>query len=72
MTSSPVRNHNKGPIGPLDPSQPPARDPGIRRYEKVTIAEAIRNLRSMGCTIEDRDVDYAINNGTGPDALLSC
>ena len=66
MTSSPVRNHNKGPIGPLDPDQPPPRDPGIRPHEKLTIAEAIRMLRSMGCIIGDRDVEYAIHSGGGP------
>ena len=66
MTSSPVRNHNRGPIGPLDPDEPPPLDPGIRPREEVTIAQAARLLRSMGAKIGDRDIEYAIENGTGP------
>jgi hypothetical protein len=65
--TSPVKGHNKGPIGPLDPDEPPPLDPGIRPHEKVTIAQATRLLRSMrGVEIGDRDVEYAIENGTGP------
>jgi hypothetical protein len=49
MTSSPVRNHNKGPIGPLDPSEPPAFPyDNLQGHHRLTIAEATRALRSKG------------------------
>jgi hypothetical protein len=62
MTSSPVRGHNKGPIGPLD-SDPPWP---YTRDDIVTVADATRILREMGADIRRRDLEQAIAEGTGP------
>jgi hypothetical protein len=60
------RKHNKGPIGPLDPDEPPPFDPGLRRQERLTVADATRALRSLGVRIRDRDIERSIREGTGP------
>jgi hypothetical protein len=65
MTSSPVRNHNKGPIGPLDPDEPPPWG-RFRRDDVVDPASAVKALRSMGVEIQKEDFDYWAATGTGP------
>jgi len=64
--TSPVKNHNKGPIGPLDPDEPPPYDPEMRREEFIDVHYAIATLRSMGCDIDKADFDYWEVTGTGP------
>ena len=60
--TSPVKNHNKGPIGPLD------RDPPWpwTRNDVLQVSEVTRILREMGADIRDRDIEEAIAEGTGP------
>jgi hypothetical protein len=61
-----MRGHNKGPIGPLDPDAPPPWDPGLRRHEILNITDAISALRSMGCEVTRKDLEYSLACNTGP------
>jgi hypothetical protein len=61
-----VKGHNKGPIGPLDPDQPPPYDPEIRREEFWDVHYIVTALRSMGCDISVVDFNYWASTGTGP------
>jgi hypothetical protein len=56
MTSGPAKNHNKGPIGPLDPDQPPPAVPILKRHHRLRAKEAVEALRSMGVEITEKDV----------------
>jgi hypothetical protein len=62
MTSSPVKGHNNGPIGPLD-SEPPYP---WSRSDVMPVSQAIKILREMGADIRDRDIEEAMAEGTGP------
>ena len=64
--TSPVKNHNKGPIGPLDRDEPCPLDPNLRWYHRLTIADAYRALHSMGVELKDQEIGRAIAEGTGP------
>jgi hypothetical protein len=64
--TSPVKNHNKGPIGPLDPNEPPPSDPYLRRHHILKAKEAVEALRSMGSPITERDFEYYHASGEGP------
>ena len=64
--TSPVKNHNKGPIGPLDRDEPCPFDPNLRWYHRLTIADAYRALHSMGVELKDQEIERAIAEGTGP------
>jgi hypothetical protein len=64
--TSPVKNHNKGPIGPLDPNEPPPSDPYLRRHHILKAKEAVEALRSMGSPITERDFEYYHSSGEGP------
>ena len=66
MTSSPVKNRNRGPIGPLDPNEPPPYDPKMRRDEIVDAHYAVLLLRSMGVEISEKDLEYRNASGEGP------
>lgn len=60
--TSPVKNHNKGPIGPLD-SEPP--EPWSR-HDLLPVSVVTGILREMGADIRDRDIEESIAEGTGP------
>jgi hypothetical protein len=66
MTSSPGKGHNKGPIGPLDPNEPPPWEPELKRDDVLDEGSAIAALRSMGVEIEKTDFDYWAATGSGP------
>ena len=57
---------NKGPIGPLDPNEPPPWDPGMQRHEFVDAYEAVKLLQSMGCNLTQKDLEYSIACNAGP------
>jgi hypothetical protein len=61
-----VKGHNKGPIGPLDPDQPPPAVPILKRHHRLRAKEAIEALRSMGVEITERDLEYYHARGEGP------
>ena len=66
MTSGPAKNHNKGPIGPLDPDQPPPAVPILKRHHRLRAKEAVEALRSMGVEITEKDFEYYHSIGEGP------
>jgi hypothetical protein len=48
-----MKNHNRGPIGPLDPDEPPPYDPSLRPDDNISIWEVVKALQSMGVPIEE-------------------
>jgi hypothetical protein len=58
-----VKNHNRGPIGPLDPNEPP---PKTRREDRLRARELVKVLQSMGVEITERDLEYYHASGEGP------
>jgi hypothetical protein len=64
--TDPVKGHNKGPIGPLDPDQPPPAVPILKRHHRLRAQEAVEALRSMGSPITERDLEYYHSIGEGP------
>lgn len=65
-SNPPSKNHNRGPIGPLDPDVPPPHDPSLRRHHTLEAKEAVEALQSMGVQINERDLEYYHSIGEGP------
>jgi hypothetical protein len=63
VRESPKRNHNKGPIGPLDPDEPPPWEPDLRRDQYLDGLTLIEVLRSMGVDIDKRELEYLFAKG---------
>jgi hypothetical protein len=66
MGESPVTNHNRGPIGPLDPNEPPPWDPEMRPDDILNGREVVKALRSMDVPITERDLESYHQFGEGP------
>ena len=58
--------HNKGPIGPLDPNEPPPLEPEIRREDEIGADYAVMLLRSMGVEVSVKDLEYWHASNEGP------
>jgi hypothetical protein len=57
---------NRGPIGPLDPNEPPPYDPEMRRGDILKGWELVKALRSKGVEITERDLERYNAAGEGP------
>jgi hypothetical protein len=52
------RNHNRGPIGPLDPNEPPPWEPELKRDDVLDAYAAAAALRSMGMEIDAAAIKF--------------